>query len=448
MSGSMSQAAVALARFRDLLGADSVATGAAARSFQVDGLMPQCALFPATVEELRQCAGVADEVGWAVIPVGNGTRLGVGGVPRKYDVALSTRRLRRILAHEAADMTVTVEAGLNLGELNTALAAAGQRLPVDPPHPEQVTIGALIASDGSGPLRLSQGKVRDLLIGITVVLAGGTLISGGGRVVKNVAGYDLMKLFTGSFGSLGAIVEATFKIRPCPDHEAVLVIPVATTAAALGVALEVLAAPVTPLYVEALNRDAATRVGADGEHAVVVVGCGGTAAEIDTQMRRLQEQFADLPVRVCDAAGAMRLSAALRDFPSAPLGHDAGTRMCGCIVSLLPSRLGAILSRVEEAAMQGGFEVALLSHVGSGIASIRFYEAIAARPAFLSLAEWLRATIREAGGWVVFDLLPAEYKAQLDPWGFDTPALELMRGIKKTLDPNGRFSPGRFVGGI
>jgi glycolate oxidase FAD binding subunit len=446
MSEAMSHAEAAVARFRDLLGADSVATGAAVRSFQVDGLLPQCVLLPATVDELRQCAAVADEVGLAVIPVGNGTRLGVGGVPRKYDVALSSRRLRRILAHEAADMTVTAEAGLTVADLNAALAGAGQRLPVDPPHPEQVTIGALIASDASGPLRLSQGKVRDLLIGIKVVLADGTLVSGGGRVVKNVAGYDLMKLFTGSFGSLGAIVEATFKVRPCPEHQAVSVIPASTTAAALDVALDVLAAPVAPSYVEALNAAAASRLGADGECAVVVVGCEGIAAEIEVQQQRLQGQFAGL--RVCDAAEAMRLSAGLRDFPSTALRDDAEVPMSGCKVSLLPSRLGAVLSSIEKAAMQLGFEVALLAHVGSGVAAIRFYGAAAACAAFPGFADWLRVTIREAGGWVIFDLLTAEQKVRIDPWGFDAPALELMRGIKKTLDPNDRFSPGRFVGGI
>src|SRR6185295_8889062 len=115
------------------------------------------------------------------------------------------------------------------------------------PHPEYTTIGALIATDASGPLRLSQGKVRDLLIGITAVLADGTVVRGGGRVVKNVAGYDLMKLFTGSFGTLGIIAAATFKIRPCPEHEAVFVVPAADPTAALGVASELLSAPIDPL---------------------------------------------------------------------------------------------------------------------------------------------------------------------------------------------------------
>ncbi len=448
MSGPVEQADAALGRFRDLVGADSVVTGAAVRAFEVDGLVPQCVLFPATMDELRQCAAAAEQAGLAVIPAGNGTQLGVGRVPRKYDIALSTRRLRCIRAHEAADMTVTVEAGLPVAEINAALAAAGQRLPVDPPHPEHVTVGGLIASDACGPLRLSQGKVRDLLIGITVVLADGTLIHGGGRVVKNVAGYDLMKLFTGSFGSLGVIAEASFKVRPCPENEEGYVIPAANSEQALITALEVLAAPLAPLYVEALNHGAALKIGAAVDGAVVVA-CGGSAEEIEAQRRRLQEQFVD--VRVCDAAEGVRLGAAVRDFPSALPGRDQDgpAAVLGCKVSVLPARLGAVLPGIEAAAAQRGFEVALLAHVGSGVASIRFYPSAGATDTVPAFAEWLRATIRDAGGWVVFDLLPAEHKTRIDPWGLpDGPALELMRRIKKTLDPNHRFSPGRFVGGI
>ena len=228
----------------------------AASQFTIDGCTPERIVCPASIDELAQCAASAHAANLAVIPVGNGTQLHVGRAPTRYDVALSTQRLNRILAHEAADMTVTVEAGITLADLNAALAPAGQRLPLDPPHPERTTIGALIATDACGPLRLSQGKVRDLLIGITVVLADGTLVHGGGRVVKNVAGYDLMKLFTGSFGTLGIIVEATFKLRPVAEHEAVFVLPASGTEAAVVLGLKVPSAQVTPHYVEVVNAAA------------------------------------------------------------------------------------------------------------------------------------------------------------------------------------------------
>ena len=192
---------------RQVLPAGGIATSdQALGAFAIDGLRPECVLFPETVDDLGRCVAAVDQAGMTVMPVGNGTQLGYGNPPQRYDVALSTRRLARVLAHEAADMTVTVEAGATLAAVNAALQPARQLLPLDPPQPEHTTIGAAIAIDASGPLRLSQGKVRDLLIGIKAFLADGTPIKSGGRVVKNVAGYDLMKLFTGSFGTLGTVV--------------------------------------------------------------------------------------------------------------------------------------------------------------------------------------------------------------------------------------------------
>jgi glycolate oxidase FAD binding subunit len=474
------------ARFRELLGADAVLTGNAVGPFAIDGCAPQGVLFPATVEELSRCTAAADSAGLAVIPVGNGTQLGIGRVPHRYDVALSTRRMCRVLAHEAADMTVTVEAGLTLAALNAALAPAHQRLPLDPPHPEGITIGGLIATDACGPLRWSQGKVRDLLIGIKAVLADGTIVNGGGRVVKNVAGYDLMKLFTGSFGTLAIVVEATFKVRPCPEHEAVVVIPAASTDDATAFALGLLDSPLAPLFIEVLNGSAAASLDLGVEACAVVVGCGGTVHEIEAQRAQVEAQASREAVRVLMSAEAEKLSAALRDFPAAgllhrlpPPGHaigrssDVGAQHaaplrpdedtsrpesastvsspegpCGCKLGLLPSKLGDALRCIEDETTRRGLEVALVAHAGNGIGVLRFRETPATHGAFPSFAEWLRPTVGERGGWVVFDALPGALKARIDPWGPEPPGMALMEGIKKTLDPNGRLSPGRFVGGI
>jgi len=412
-----------------------------AAGFAIDGCTPQRIESPATIDELAHYAASAHAANLAIVPVGNGTQLHIGRPPARYDLALSTQRLNRVLAHEAADMTVTVEAGITLAALNAALARAGQRLPLDPPHPECTTIGALIATDACGPLRLSHGKVRDLLIGITVVLADGTLAHGGGRVVKNVAGYDLMKLFTGSFGTLGIIVEATFKLRPVAEHETVFVMPAVEPGAAIALGHEVLNAPVAPYYVEAVNAAAAACVGLEG--SAVVVGCGGSAEEIAVQRERLKHGILHGNLRVCDAAEAARLYAALRDFPADSSGGEGA---CGCKVSVLPPQLASLLTRAEEAAAHHKVELMILTHVGSGVAVMRFNNSAADQ--LPSIAEWLRTTVRAAGGWAVFDLLPTRLKDRIDPWGAEPPGLQLMRGIKRTLDPNRCLSPGRFVGGI
>ncbi|MFI5395160.1 MAG: FAD-binding oxidoreductase [Candidatus Binatia bacterium] len=433
--------------FRDLLPANAIATGDTAHAFTVDDLTPQYVLFPETVDQLSRCIAAVDQAGLAMMPVGSGTRLGIGNLPQRYDIAVSTRRLNRILAHEAADMTVTVEAGATLAELNAALLSARQRLPVDPPDPEHASIGALIATDASGPLRLSQGKVRDLLIGIKVVLADGTLVKGGGRVVKNVAGYDLMKLFTGSFGTLGTVVEATFKVRPCPEHEALFVVPAAEIGTAVAGALDILAALLAPLYVEAFNPVAAAAIG-ENAGAMILVGCGGNSDEITAQRARLEERAGKHAMRTYDGTESARRYAALRDFPSSvprPLGEGRGEGM-GAKLSLLPSQLAQVLPHIEDEAARNNLGCAILSHVGSGVAYVRLNGTDDV--SLIGCAEWIRATVRQADGWAVFDGVPTRLKSRVDTWGADIPATSLMRGIKQALDPRRRLSPGRFVGGI
>ncbi|HVM97236.1 MAG TPA: FAD-binding oxidoreductase, partial [Candidatus Acidoferrales bacterium] len=236
-------------RLHDALGNGVALYGEATRTFAIAGMAPSAVLYPASVANVGDCLATAHELGLGIVPVGNGTQLGLGNPPRRYDAALSLRSLRRIVAQEPGDMTVTVEAGCTLAELNSRLSTAGQWLPLDPPCPEHTTVGGLIATDAWGPSRFSQGKVRDLLIGISVVLADGRAVHGGGRVVKNVAGYDLMKLFAGSFGTLGIITEATFKLRPRPELSSVMVCEAANLPEAVEVGLEILGAPLAPQFV-------------------------------------------------------------------------------------------------------------------------------------------------------------------------------------------------------
>ncbi len=425
--------------WRDLLGPDAVAVGEAARSYSIGESIPQYVLFPSTVEQLSQCVATADAVDAALVPVGNGTQLGLGNPPQRYDVALSTRRLCRILAHEAADMTVTVEAGATLAEVNAALEPARQHLPLDPPHPERITIGGLIATDASGPLRVSQGKVRDLLIGIRVVRADGTVIRGGGRVVKNVAGYDLMKLFTGSFGTLGVVAEATFKVRPLPEAQAVFIVHPRGAATGIELGLRAMNGTLAPLYVEVLD-DAR----ADGACAVFV-GCGGGAAELDTQYGRLRELAGNQAIERADHVAAQAHHEKLRDFTASDALPGGDGPLCGCRISVLPSQLAALVTNVRAETERRGLGCVSLCRVGSGVAFLRWR---GDDDSAVQFATWVRQSVRHMGGWTMVDRFPAHLKPRIDTWDTDIQALRLMRGIKSTLDPRNRFSPGRFVGGI
>ncbi|HVN84888.1 MAG TPA: FAD-binding oxidoreductase [Candidatus Binatia bacterium] len=413
---------------------DAVAT------FPIAGRSAACVVSPASVAQVSEVLAFAHERNLAVIPVGNATHLHVGSPPARYDVALSLRKLARIVAHEAADMTVTVEAGCTLDELNAALATAQQWVPLDPPSPDRVTVGGLIAADLNGPLRLSHGKVRDLLIGVTVMLADGSVVKGGGRVVKNVAGYDLCKLFTGSLGTLGVIVEATFKVRPRPEQTRVLWIGSSDPRAPGEFALGLLDTNIAPLFIELLNRhaiaDASRSVTLSGASALAI-GFGGVEEEITAQTARLTERYGPA-LHVSDQPDV--LMTWLREFPQRN-AHNLTAR-----VSMLPTELIGLLPRLESEAGMRGVEVALVAHVGNGVACLRLTSP--SETAAVLFCEWLRIAAREHGGWVVFDSLPDSLQGRIDPFGNATPAVLLMRGIKQQLDPRGILSPGRFVGGI
>ncbi len=422
------------------LGPDAVDTSDAVYRYAAAGAVPPCVLQPASTEEVVAGVRAAGAAGLALVPAGHATHLDIGHPPRRYDAALSTRRLNRVVAHDAADMTITVEAGATLAALARALAAERQWLPLDPARADDMTVGGLVAADRSGPLRCAYGKVRDWLIGVKVVTADGALLQGGGRVVKNVAGYDLPKLFAGSFGTLGAIVEATFKVRPLPDRQALFVWPAATLTQALAHAVTALASPVCPVLIEAVNEPAAESLGL---HAgpCLVIGCAGAPAHLEEQERRMRALSGATAQRLCDER-TPALRRALSDF-SQPGNDDALVAR----LSALPSALAALLPLVEEAATARRIVAEIAMHAASGVAWCQLLGAPGTE-ALAVVAGWLRAAARARGAWVVFEALPAALRGRVDPWGFSAPALRLMSGVKRALDPAGVFSPGRFVGGI
>lgn len=424
----------------DCLGPDAVDASDAVYRFAAAGAVPRCVLYPASSAEVAAAVRAARAAGLALVPAGNATHLDIGWAPRRCDAALSTRRLDRIVAHDAADMTITAEAGTTLAALGRTLAAARQWLPLDPPQAERMTVGGLVAADRSGPLRFAYGKVRDWLIGVSVVMADGALVRGGGRVVKNVAGYDLPKLFTGSFGTLGVIVEATFKVRPLPEREALFVWPSATLEQALAHARTALRSPVHPVLLEAVNEPAAESLGLDAGPCLAI-GCAGAPAHLDEQERRVQALADGAAERLGDErSGALRR--ALSDF-SQPASDDGLVAR----LSALPTALAPLLGQVEEEAAARRIVAEIGVHAGSGVAWCQLLGAPAAEQ-LAEFAAWLRGAAQACGAWVVYEAVPASLRGQIDPWGFSGAALRLMDGVKRALDPIGVFSPGRFVGGI
>jgi len=223
------------------------------RNYAVDGMLPRFAIIPETVEQASQAVALANQQGLTLITRGGGSRLNLGGIPERFDVLLETTKMTRLLEHEAPDLTCHVEAGITLAELQAKLATKGQRLALDPPDAQQATIGGILASNASGPKRLRYGTARDMVIGLRVVQASGEIARSGGSVVKNVAGYDLNKLYIGSLGTLGIIVEANFKLQPLPINERTLILTFSNAEDALGTVIAVLGSLLTPSAIELID---------------------------------------------------------------------------------------------------------------------------------------------------------------------------------------------------
>src|SRR5579883_3528470 len=225
--------------------------------YAVDGVFPRLVVTPTDKEQVAQVVSLASQYSLKVLARGGGTRMNLGGIPEHLDLVVETRKLTRLLEYEAADLTCHVEAGMTLAVLQEQLATKGQWLALDPPDAEEATLGGILASNASGPRRLRYGTARDLVIGLHVVQASGEIARSGGRVVKNVAGYDLNKLYIGSLGTLGIIVEANFKLQPIPPDERTLLLTFSNSQDALQTVTAILGSLLTPGAMELIDASAA-----------------------------------------------------------------------------------------------------------------------------------------------------------------------------------------------
>ena len=383
---------------------------------------------PASADEVSELVRMCETDRITVAPVGAARTL---SQIRREPVALgvSLANLGRIIAYEPDDLTVAVEAGMTVAALNAELSKRRQRLPVDPFSPVETTVGALVSASHSGPLRLSEGTPRDLLIGIRFVGQGGRTVHGGGRVVKNVAGYDLMKVIGGSFGTLGIITETIFKIRPIPTQYAVALIPHNRAEDAFAGAMA-LHDKLSLAHLEVLSPALAEQLGHSGKF-LIIAGFSGSPSEIGYQAEKILEHAGDRGA-ILDEAAAEWNYETLRDF-------DFTARALSARFSVLPAALPAALDSIT-----GQY----CAHPGNGIAEVYVAAQQSADSAQKIVAEWRERAAR-ARGQVRLIAAAESVRASLE--SFDQPndgALKLMRRLKQAFDPAGIFNPGCFVGGI
>ena len=418
--------------------------------YRVSGEESRVVVFPHTQEELAETLRLASAESWSVIPAGAGTWLEAGNRPLAADLIVSTARLDRVLEYEPADLTATVEAGCPLAKFNQQAREHGQWIPLDPFGAPEGTIGATIATASYGPLRCGYGIPRDWLIGIRVAHIDGKMTRAGGKVVKNVAGYDLCKLYTGSFGTLAIITEMTFKLRSLATAGKTVIFRNKDEARLATLATLIQASPLQPSAMELLSPDRSDWSN-DGSHNsnswMLAVQFLHEPEAVESQIASIREMGSSNLLTAPLAAEILADDESQR-FWREYRESEADTSAEWLLrLTTLPADLPAMISLANRQLPGARWRV----HAANGVLRL---SAPSGWPAGWTPDETLRRLldfrqeIRSHGGQMVVLRAPGEILRQLDVWGDPGSTLPLMRAIKQKFDPHSRLNPGRFVAGI
>jgi len=410
---------------REIVTAKYVRT--AGSSDTVVGVSARFLVEPGSDEELARVLKLANAAGLAAIPRGGGTKLEWGNRPARADVILSTARLHRVIEHAWADLTVSAEAGCTIAKLQETLAKHGQRLALDALWPERATVGGVLSTNDSGALRLRFGSLRDLVIGVTLALADGTMASSGGKVVKNVAGYDLPKLATGALGTLGVITRAIFRLHPLPRETRTIS---CGTEDVREVQWLVLTIQNSKLAHSALQICCGTEM-----QPRVDILFEGTEAGLTAQLEQVKSMMG--AATITDAGGDMWN--ARQEICSA--GKRGETEFALAKFGSLPSQMAETIEMIARLAAGLRWKVVAQA---TGIGWVRLDGNV---PVMESVLRDLRAGLERGGGSLVIAHRAAGMSS-FDAWGNAGDALPLMSAVKRQFDPEGTLNPGRFVSGI
>jgi glycolate oxidase FAD binding subunit len=420
------------------LGAEAV-TGEPAllAAHNVDGREPALLCFPVSPEQVAAALRLCSEANATMTPWGGGTAIEIGNPPREVDVVIGLERLNLLVEHDQANLTATVQSGHRLAALQEVLARHNQFLPLDPPAPARATVGGVVATNLNGPRRGYYGSVRDLVIGMKIVLASGEQIKAGGKVVKNVAGYDMCKLFVGSLGTLGIITEVTLRMAPIPETAATIIAS-GTLPEVQQFTDELSRSKLLPSAVVLLNAQASKATDITHADWQVAVRCEGFEETVARHLRDVpaMAQRIGLATVILQENDHRRFWDKMRDFP---LQAD---RLVYRVT--LPRSSTAEFIQMFHNRSLADFRPEIVSDAAMGIVWISLEVNDLA-------TQWFAKLIDEAQahrGHAIILAAPTNLKRGIDVWGPAPPTLSLMREIKRQFDPEGLLNPGRFVGGI
>jgi glycolate oxidase FAD binding subunit len=387
---------------------------------------PSCIVYPHTQAQLAAVIATANRKKWCVLPCGSTSKLNWGGLSKNIDIVVSAERINQLIEHAVGDLTITVEAGMKFGELQEILAKSRQTLALDPAFPNSATIGGIVATADTGSLRQHYGGVRDQLLGITFVRADGQIAKAGGRVVKNVAGYDLMKLFTGSYGTLGIISQVTFRVYPLPETSGTVVLTGKVEAISQAVTI-LQGSELTPTQADLISNQLVFHLGL------------GTGIGLITRFQSISESVKEQSNRLLSVGQQLGLQGAIysaqnevelwQQLPE-QIHSNVTSSLITCKIGVIPTTAIAVINQISTG----------LIHLSSGLGLVSLENE--------NLVLTLRNLCQSNYGFLSVLAGSVEIKKRLDVWGYTGNALHIMRGIKEQFDGNYILSPGRFVGGI
>jgi len=419
-------------------------------TYSVEGKKPIIVVFPKTVDEFSEIMKVASRESLGIIPWGGGTKIGLGREPQRVDVVLCTKTLNQVVEHEASDLVAVTQCGIALKDFQSVLGEKNQFLALDPPHFENgATVGGIISTNDSGPRRLRYGTIRELLIGVKIVRSDGAIVKGGAKVVKNVAGYDLPKLYVGSLGTLGIIIEATFRLYPIPELSQTYIVSFSNLSELRESILSILNSSLVPTCLEVLNPSLKVKL-SDGLNLNLKRGDYALAIRIESVERAVRDQIS----RVKDICGERgfegiviegssekALWEGIREFP----WKSSENNNTVCKVSVVIGDVTKVLGFLEELSKSLGLRILASARAGNGILIVSMDGEISP---LVEATKSLRNLIDSLSGNLIIQDAPSAIKSQAGVWGEIGASLRVMKKLKSHFDPKGILNPGRFVGGI
>ena len=386
---------------------------------------PSCVVYPHSQAELAAVITAANSHKWRVLSCGSGSKINWGDLAKNIDIIVSSDRINQLIEHAVGDLTVTVEAGMKFSQLQEILAKHNQFLALDPAFPNSATIGGIVATADTGSLRQRYGGVRDQLLGITFIRADGQIAKAGGRVVKNVAGYDLMKLFTGAYGTLGIISQVTFRVYPLPETSGTVILT--GKPEAISQAVRTLqSSELTPTQADLLSSKLVTNLDL-GTEIGLITRFQNISESVQEQSKRLLAIGEKLGLHGVIYSGNQETDLWQR-LPKQIHSHVTESTIT-CKIGVLPTASVEIINQIDIG----------LIHISSGLGLVRLEKEEQILP--------LRNLCQANSGFLSILSAPVELKERFDIWGYTGNGLQVMRRIKEQFDPQNILNPGRFVGG-